>query len=245
LIRRNSLLLVAIVINFLLPFSLHSSDERDINSFLDKVAEKLEQLANNESHSVKVVTIVREMDGNYKLKKLTKIEKIVTKKDSTRHIEIVRAIVTEKGKEKDITEKVRKKTKENDKNGNSGFKLTGKEFFPFSPEQRKKFNFSFAADTIINGKPFKVLEVHAREMNEKLFNGIYYINPQDYSLIVARLSPSKNPKMVKKMNLNLRFDYLDDGRYVIRNFRMSTFAKFLFKKYRFDINESYVKYQFF
>jgi hypothetical protein len=72
----------------------------------------------------------------------------------------------------------------------------------------------------------------------------YCIHPDSMTVLGAEMKPSKNPKMVKTMTLNLRFVMDGQGRYFIRNFRMRFYVNLFIKKIRMEIDEEYGDIQF-
>lgn len=214
----------------------------EMERFLDNVSNRLDSLDNQRPHTVEVTTIIQEMDGHWCPKKETVIEKLVTKKDTLRSIKILKAILIEKGKEKDITQKVKQDQQKTKKNGGAQFNAKG--FFPFSPKNRIKYAFSFMPDTTINNKVVKVLAVHAQKPAEDLFNGTYFIDAKEFNLISLKLHPSKNPKMVKEMKMRMNFAINAFGNYVVKESETITFAQFLLKKYRYKVIEKYENYKF-
>jgi len=214
----------------------------EMERFLDNVSNRLDSLDNHRPHTVEVTTIVQEMDGHWHPKKETVIQKLVTKKDTLRSIKIIKAILREKGKEKDITQKVKRDQQKTKKNGGAQFSAKG--FFPFSLKKRVKYDFSFMPDTTMNNKVVKVLSVRAQKPGQGLFNGTYFIDAKKFNLISLKLHPSKNPKMVKEMTMRMNFAINDFGNYVVKDSETITFAQFLLKKYRYKIVEKYENYIF-
>ncbi|NIA28978.1 MAG: hypothetical protein GWP06_03585 [Actinobacteria bacterium] len=214
----------------------------EMERFLDKVSNRLDSLDNQRPHTVEVTTIIQEMDRHWHPKKETVIQKLVTKKDTLRSIKIIKAILREKGKEKDITQKVIQDQQKKKKNG--GMQFNAKGFFPFSRKNRVKYDFSFMPDTTINNKVLKVLAVRAQKPGEGLFNGTYFIDSKEFNLISLTLHPSKNPKMVKAMKMRMNFAINDFGNYVVKDSETIAFAQFLLKKYRYKIIEKYENYKF-
>lgn len=235
-----------LVLSFVFYFVLHvpqiEAAEPAMDAFLDRVSSKLDSLDNKRPHTVEVTSIVQEMDGHWRPKKETIIQELVTKRDTVRTVKIIKAIVKEKGKETDVTQKVNKDQKKQGKK--RGIRFGAKDFFPFDRQKRNMYVFQFLPDTTIKNSVVKVLKVKALKPDEDLFNGTYFINAKTAHLVRLNLHPSKNPKMVKEMKLRMNFGINDFGNYIVKDFETITFAQFLLKKYRYKIVEKYKNYKF-
>jgi len=219
----------------------HMVFANDINAFLDNIERRAQELESDRSYKVKVKSIESEMDGKWKPKKITTTHKIVTKKDSVETIEIISSTIEEKGKVKDNTAEAKKQPDE--KKGRK-MKIGGKEFFPFSSESREKFSFQVKRDSLFEGTSVTVLECVASEEKRGLFNGSYYFSADDFTLLGFKAKPSKNPKMVKDMLLNMSFGINKNGVYNIKSFEMKVHVKVLIKNIRMHVLETYDDYEY-
>jgi len=237
--------IVLFVLFLLWPQYLISSSPADLEIFLEQASKAAKSIDNDKPHSVKVLSVISEMDKKWLPKKVTRIEKIITRKDSTQNLSIIKAVEIEKGKEKDITEKVREQNQKDRKKNNGSGTFSFDHLFAFTKENRDHFNFVLGSDSTVNGRRVKILKATAKEPNEKYLNGKYLFDAEKYSIIEAILVPSKNPKMVKEMKMYLKFGPSNDGHYVLKSFSVRSYAKLLIKNFRIHINEIYSDYNFF
>jgi hypothetical protein len=213
----------------------------DINTFLNNVEKRANELENNHPYTVKVKSVQSEMDGKWKPKKVTTTHKVVTKVDSLETTEIISSTIEEKGKVKDNTAEAIKE--ENSEKGRK-MKIGGKDFFPFNSENRNKFSFQVKTDSLFEGTSVTVLECVAGEAKQGLFNGSYYFDVDDLTLLGLVARPSKNPKMVKDMLLKMSFGINENDVYNIKSFEMKVHVKVLIKNMRMHVFETYEKYEY-
>ena len=213
----------------------------ELNGLLDLIEKRSQFLENSRSYKVHAKSIMSEMDGNWKANKITTNDKIVTRIDSTYTTEILSSTIAEKGETKDNTENA---IKELNENRNKGMSFKGKDFFPFATESRKKYEISIIADSTIDEQKVHVLRCTAKEKSEKLYDGDYYIDSSDYTLLGFSAIPSKNPKMVKDMQIKMNFGINESNVYAVKRFEMKTHVKVLIKNFRFQLLETYKNYEY-
>ena len=213
----------------------------DMNELLEQIEKRAKELENERPYTVHIKSIISEMNGDWEPKKVTTTNKIVTKSDSVEYVEIKSSIIEEKGDIKDNTKNAKKEAAEN-KGG--GMKMSGEGFLPFSSDNRNLYNFKVIADTTLNGQTAMVLKATAKEKNDKLYNGKYYINSKDFTLLGFESKPSKNPKMIKDIHIKMNFGINESNVYTVKRFELKTHAKVLVKNFRFHIIETYEKYEY-
>jgi hypothetical protein len=217
------------------------SFSKNINVFLDHIEKRSNDLKNEKPYKVHVTSIISEMNGEWEPKKITTIHKIVTKTDSSETTEIKSSTIEVKGRKKDNTKNAIKDAQK--KKGKENNMRVGK-FLPFIIQNREYYDFKLLPDSTINGQSVLVLQCVAREKSDKHFDGEYYINSNDFTLLGFRARPSKNPKMVKDMYVEIKFGINESDLYAVKRFIMRTHIKVLVKNFRFHFEETYEKYQY-
>jgi len=226
---------------------------------VERVSKQLDLHPKYDSWKASVTSITTKMDKNWKPQKVTTVKKIIKVFNKERTEEIIQALETEKGKTKDITEKYIKEAKkqkekekkkererkineEKEKNRRS-LELTWEEIFPFNEEKRINYDFLKLEDSYIDERPVYVLESRAKIKDEKLYEGKYYICKDRFDVLKIILKPSKNPKYVKEFEIEMSFEALPQGYFVLRKSKARIDGGIFIKRIRMTTEEEYSNYE--
>ena len=162
--------------------------------------------------------------------------------------ELLEAVEIEDGKTKGISTKVAAQFKEQMESANKettdrkGQKVTENEydvFFPFNENKIANYEFKRLNDDVINEKHVYIIESIAKEKDEKLFEGKYYIDKKTCDVLKAQITPSKNPKFVKDLYMDIDFEVLPEGNFIRMRSKTQVNGGFLFKRTRMIFEEEY------
>jgi hypothetical protein len=234
--------------------------ETDLTSVLDKAAEKAASYAPLEYWRATVKTVQTKVDKNWKPEKVTTINRIITIRKDDYDEQILKAEEVEKGRTKDITEKYVKDSRERlekrrrreaerkakgraDKDDENGREMTLKEFLPFETARRADFEFSRLPDAALDGRTALVVEVRARVKDEKNWEGTYFIAADSYDLLKVVLRPSKNPKFVKELEMEMTLMVLAGNHLVLRSSRARINGGIFIKHIRMISEDEYSDYE--
>jgi hypothetical protein len=232
-------------INVLAPAS---AQEEDLVPLLDKIAKRMNSYPENSNWKARIVTKNSEMDKQWRPKKTTITTAIVKAVDSMLRSEILKAVEIEGEITKDVTQKIAEQTKTQIERTNKetvaqkGQKETGNSsdaLFPFNENKRAKFEFSRLDDAAINERPVFIIEAVAKEKDEQLFEGRYYIDQKTYDVLKAQIKPSKNPKFVKDLDMDFDFEVLPEGNFIERRIRTRVNGGLFFKSVRMIVEVEY------
>ncbi len=113
----------------------------------------------------------------------------------------------------------------------------------FSEEKRINYNFIKLEDSYIDGKPVYVIESKAKIRNAKLWEGKYYIDKDSFDVLKVNIKPSKNPKFVKELEMEMSFQVLSQGYFVLKKSRMKINGGIFIKHIRMTVEEEYSNYE--
>lgn len=215
---------------------------------LDKISNRIDSYPENNNIQYKIVKKYSTMDKNWQPKKTTvtkTIRKIVNGVISS---EVLDALETEGGITKDIKRKTmeqvkkqvesenKKRTEQKDQNKiENPFDV----FFPFSGNKRTMFEFKRLNDDTYNEMPVYIIEAVAKEKDEKLFDGKYYISKKTYDVIKARVKPSKKSGLVKEVDIDIEFQVLPEGNFMIKKMKTRADGGLLFMRMRIIQEDEY------
>jgi hypothetical protein len=237
--------LTALFASGMFPVLVHSGNpEPD----LDRLDKACSVFGKPSPKAMRSVSKILEMDSEWKPETTTTIEKTITFNDSIRQETVLKAVKrTKNGKEKDVTQEIiekGRKEKKKKKGGSHSMSFSDKDLFVFSPDVRDRYIFSWRPDSLLDGKRVKRLLAVPKTDDEKRYIVDYCIHPDSMTVLSAEMKPSKNPKMVKTMTMNLRFVMDGQGRYYVKNFQMRLYVNLFIKKIRMEIDEEYGGFQF-
>ncbi|MFQ6084037.1 MAG: hypothetical protein ACE5WD_11880 [Candidatus Aminicenantia bacterium] len=235
------------------------AQETELMLLLDRVSEQLDSYPEYDSWKASVVSTTTKMDKNWQPKKVTIVKKILEIANNEETEEVLQALETEKGKTKDVTEKYIKeakkqrekakkkererKLKRKKENNERKVELAWDDIFPFSEEKRINYNFIKLEDSYIDDLPVYVLESRAKIKNEKLWEGKYYIDKDSFNVLKVDLKPSKNPKFVKELEMEMSFQVIPQGYFVLKKSRMRINGGIFIKRIRITVEEEYSDYE--
>jgi hypothetical protein len=247
-VHLSGILVWAVVSSAVLP--AHAG-EWDV--LLDRLENGCRRLGEPPPKSMTAVETLKEVDGDGRPKSVTTITKAVVFRDSTRADSILKAVETKGGKSRDVTkewiekdakEKAGRERKKGTKTKDGGkqeasFSMDSDDLFVFMKDVRGDYRFSRAKDTLIDGRSLRRITASPKTPAENRFFAEYVLSPDSATVMFARLTPGKFPKMVKHMDMSMQF--MDDagGHYFLDEFRMRFYASLVVKKIRMEIKESY------
>ena len=218
-----------------------SARAEDLTPLLNKITKRMNSYPENNNLQYKIVRKSTEMDKQWRPKKTTETKTFEKVVDGMLSSEVLEAVEIEDGVTKDIKQKFIQPNKKQKglifkrKAGQKGQKRTENEFdgfIPFNDKRRAKFEFKRLNDDIINERPVFIIETVAKEKDEDLFEGKYYIDQKTYDVLKARLKPSKKPKLVKEAGMDIEFQVLPEGNFMIKRFKARLDVGLLFIRIR-------------
>jgi len=224
---------------------------------IDKVAMRQDSYPKYHNWEALVVFTKTEMDKDWHPQKVTVIEKALKVVNDKETEEVLQVLETEKGMTKDITEKyIKKAKKEKDKKKSEEgeqkagkeedkgtIKLSHDEIFPFNEEKRKKYDFIMLESSYIGGQEIYILESRAKIKSEDLWEGIYSIDKESFDVLMVKLKPSKNPKHIKEFEIEMNFQVLPEGYFVLQKSKARIDGGIFIKKIRMTVEEERSNYK--
>ena len=113
------------------------------------------------------------------------------------------------------------------------------DLFVFRKEVRSDYRFFWAKDTVIGGRSLRRFTASPQVPAEGRFFADYVLSQDSATVLSARLTPGKFPKMVKHMDMSMHFTNDSEGRYFMGDFAMRVYVNLVVKKIRMEITESY------
>ncbi len=238
-----------VFLSLCLAFSLSHAAvaEEDLAPLLEKITNRLNSYQNN-NWTYKLTTKTYEMDKQWQPNKTSIITARVTDVDGKLSGKLLKAEEIEEGVTNDITSKIAERVEEQLETANKQRAEGGEQersddsseaFLPFSDDKRDRFDFNRLDDSTIDGKSVFTIEAKAKEKDEQLYEGKFYVDKLTYDVLKARISPSKNPKFIKEMEMDIDFEVLPEGRFFRRSSRTKISGKILFKRFRVIAEEEY------
>jgi len=257
---RVSLIALALIPS-ILPAGAGSQDAApsDLIPLLDGIAVRAASYVPLESWRASVRTIRTKVDKNWKPEKVTTISRVVTIRKDDYDEKILKAEETEKGRSKDITadyaedsrERVEKqrrrqaerRAKGEDEDESGRREMTLKDFLPFDGARRGDFEFIRRPDAAVDGAAAIVIEVKARVKDEKNWEGTYFVAPGSLDILKVVLRPSKNPKFVKELEMEMALMVLPGNHLVLRSSRARINGGIFIKHVRMISEDAYSDYE--
>jgi hypothetical protein len=246
---------------FLLPVLMSSSPAppQSLEEILDKVAGRLASYPEPAAWKAEVLSTSREMDSKWQPKKTTVINKTVTMRDKVWTEDILSAVESEDGKEKDVTRKYRDdalkraekqrrrsapENKEDERRrGRRSMDMDRDDLLPFLPGMRGNHDFFLRVPATLEGRQVLVLQSKARERSLEAYEGLYFIDPETFDVRRVELSPSKTPGPLKRLDMEIDFRLLPEGHLVIAKAKMRIHIGLVIKNYRIEAVEEYRSYE--
>ena len=224
-----------------------SSRDEDLSPLLDKITKQLNSHSDS-NWTYKATNKIYEMDKQWKPEKTTITTAVIKEIDGELSGEMLKAEEIENDIAKDVTPKYAEQAKKQIEDANRQ-RMEGKDqetsddssdaFLPFSESKRSKFVFNRLDDTAIDGRAVLIIEAKAKEKNEQLFEGKFYIDQFTYEVLKAQIKPSKNPRFVKEMDIDIDFEVLPEGRFYRRRSLTRINGGILFKHFRVIVEQEY------
>ena len=79
----------------------------------------------------------------------------------------------------------------------------------------------------------------AKEKDEQIYEGKFYIDQTTYDILKVRVKPSKNPRFVEELDMDIDFEVLREGKFTRRRSRTRVDGGLLFKRFRMIVEEEY------
>lgn len=230
------------------------SQPQDLDELIRKIDTRSKSYKEYHKYTASVLSVQREMDDAWKPKKVTSIEKQISKNDSSRTETITRASEIQDGRETDITAKIlekQEKQKERAKSKNEPKKpskqdgknqslsLGQKELFPFAEEERKNYTFIQKPDTVLSGHAVLYIQTQARDRQSNKYEGSFFVDSKTYDILCIDVLPVKNPKFVKNLRIRMAFEVLPGDYWMFKSIWMRVYAGILIKKVRMEVEETY------
>ena len=225
---------------------------------LDRVADRVAAYPELKNMEARASSTVLNMDKNWKPTKTTRVEKVVRVSDGLRSEEILSAQETTKGRTKDVTakfaedarkqeEKARKRRAKSgvaeDEEGGGRRDFTMEQMFPFDRERRGEYAFTRKGGSYVGRRPVFVVETRARVPSDERVDGLYYVDKQTFDILQVEVRFSKNPKMVKRFEMEARFAVLPEGHLVMEKSLVRIHVGLVVKSIRVEAAEEYRDYR--
>lgn len=228
---------------------------------LDGIAARVAAYVPLESWRATVESVQTKVDKRGTPEKVTTIRRVVTVRNDDYDEEVLKAEETEKGRTRDVTaeyakdsreriDKRRREAAERQAEGKASsgeddksLELSLTEFLPFDAARRGAFDFVRLPDADVDGVPALVLAVKARVPDEKNWEGTYFVGPERFDILKAVLRPSKNPRFVKELEMEMTLTVLPGGHLVLRSSRARINAGMFLKRVRMVSEDAYSGYE--
>lgn len=243
-----------------IPLWSRQAPHQDLESLLDKLAEKTKASLDYRSWRASVVSTVTKLDKNGTPEEVTVVtKKVGSSGEGEPQEEVLKVVQTKNGRTTDITqkyaaervkerEKARRRRAEEKANPASDEKGGGgamslDEFLPFSKSRRSDFEFRLRDDMAPAGPPASVLEVRAKVKGPRNWVGTLSFNPETYDLMAFDLRPSQNPKMVKELAMRIDFEVLDQRYLVLKRTQFKVNGGIFIKHVRLVVEDVYADFE--
>ncbi len=109
-----------------------------------------------------------------------------------------------------------------------GDSLPADEMFPFSEEHRPLYRYAVSGDTMLFGRPVRIVEFRRKTPDSDYFNGRVYADRQGHEIYKAVFWPSDNPLFVQHLRVEFSFFVHPDGFYGPRHLDITLEAELMF-----------------
>ncbi len=247
--RKVTLGILAVAI----PLLIAAQDGSD-EFILGRVAERLTSYPEMQNFEVNVISLIKEMDKNWKPNKETKVEKWVRMHNGVRQEEILRAWETNKGRSSDVTAKMAEETRKQEEKAQTRREkgepkaegrrqsLSIEDMFPFSENKQKLYTFTRHSDSYVGRKSVYVIEARAKTRSKEFVEGMFSIDKRSFDVLQAKVHFAKNPTAVKRFEMEARFRVLEQGFLVLQWSRVRIHVGLIVKNIRIEAEEEYLDY---
>jgi hypothetical protein len=205
------------------------AQDKDLALLIEKITAHIESYSNDKNWKATCLEKESKMNKQWQPEETRTTKSIAKVLGGEENLEIQEAIEIKDGKTKDVTkeaikqaEEMREKmkrsaVKKNEKN-KKGDKIA--DLFPFARDKREKYNFKKLDDAVLDGVPVFLIEAMRKEKDEKLLDGKYYIDQKTFDILRIQGKPSKSPKLVDEIGMEMDFKVLPEGVLVFKNAKM-------------------------
>jgi hypothetical protein len=242
------------------PFLSGQAPQPDMGSLLDKLSQKIKDSFDYKNWRASIVSTTTKTDKSWTPEEVTVVTKNVrSANEGEPQEEILKALETKKGRTTDITQKYaedrrkerekarKRRAGEQDQTGtddeHGGGSMSLAEFLPFSEKKRGDFEFRLRDEAMVDGHPLSVLDVRAKVKDPRSWDGMFYFNPETYDLLKVDLRPSKNPKLVKELEMQIDFEVLNNRYLVLKRTRFKINAGIFIKHVRQIVEDVYSNFE--
>jgi hypothetical protein len=250
--------IAALSIGILIVLAGALPQENTDEEIIERTAERVAAYPELPDMEVEAVALLIEMDKHWKPKKRTEVEKTVRMVDGLRVEDITKATEHRKGRAKDVTGKFRNDARKNaekarkrrakqgpdDSEGGGGHReLSMDQMFPFGPEKRAGYDFSRKGSSYVGRRSVYVMEARSKARSDKFVEGLYYIDRETFDVLQVELRFAKNPRMVKRFEMEALFRVLPEGYLVMSSSRVRIHVGLVVKNIRMEASEEYREYR--
>jgi len=235
-----------------------SAQTPDAAGLVAKIGERQASHPKLDSWQARANSTTFNMNSNWKPKKTTNSEKIVTMDSGRWSEEILSASETEDGKTRDVTKKLQEEARdrvekqdrqtpderknEQQNRGRRSMDMTRDEVLPFGPDKRSGYDFTVKGTADLDGKPVILLQSRSRIRSKEKLEGVYYIHPETFEVLRAELTLAKKPGPLKRMEMEVDFLVLPEGYQVMKKAVIRIHVGIIVKNIRVEAVETYSDY---
>lgn len=241
--KNKRYLVFLILFGFLFINNIFSTSVRaeDLTPLLTKITNRSNSYPENNNIQYTIVQKITEMDKHWKPKKTTVIKTIRKLVDGIPSGEILEAVETEDGASTDIKQKAMEQMQKEmdqinkqraEQKAQNKIQKPFEELLPFYENKYAMYEFKRLNDDTYNERPVFIIEATAKEKDEKLLEGKYYIDKKTYDVLKAQIKPSQKPNLVKEMDMDIEFQVLPEGNFVINRMKVRADGGLLFMRMR-------------
>jgi len=251
-----AILLILFVTGTLICLSSAGAQDKDLELLMDKIASRIESYPKDINWKAICVEKESKMNKQWQPEETRTTKSIVKFIDGKQDQEILEVLELKDGKTKNVTKEVIKQAeemrekmkkaaaKEKDKNREKNKEEDSLSvLFPFTRDKREKYNFKKLDDAVLDGVTVFLIEAKVKEKDEKLLEGRYYIDQKTYDVLRIHVKPSKIPKIVDEIEMEIGFNVLPEGIIVMKKTKMRGSAGMLGMHMRQLAEVEYSDYQ--
>jgi hypothetical protein len=237
-----------------------SAQAPDAAGLVAKIGERLASHPKLDSWQARADSTTFQMNSDWKPKKTTTTEKIVTVDGGLWSEEVLSASETEDGKTRDITKKLQEEARdraekqarqtpderknEQQNRGRRSLDMTRDEVLPFGPDKRSGYDFTVKGEAELDGAPVILLQSRSRVRSKEKLEGVYYIHPETFEVLRAELTLAKKPGPLKRLEMEVDFLVLPEGYQVMKKAVIRIHVGLIVKNIRIEAVETYSDYRF-
>jgi hypothetical protein len=235
-----------------------SAQTPDAADLVAKIGERQASHPKLDSWQARANSATFQMNSDWKPKKTTTAEKIVTVDRGLWSEEILSASETEDGKTRDVTKKLQEEARdrvekqdrqtpderknEQQNRGRRSMDMTRDEVLPFGPDKRSGYDFTVKGAAGLDGAPVILLRSRSRIRSKEKLEGLYYIHPETFEVLRAELTLAKKPGPLKRMEMEVDFLVLPEGYQVMKKAVIRIHVGIIVKNIRVEAVETYSDY---